>query len=153
MPVFVSEEKLGAEKRKVVNVALKVLAGFINADGCSFMLRDETLDEIEIVAAAEPDAENANKKLGIKIKVGERVAGRAVSEKKPFLIVGEVSQNRDFAHLAKYENITSGLSVPVIKNGKAIGVINAKKLTSKEVLSQQDIETVKMIAGVVAEEF
>jgi len=153
MPVFVSEEKLGIEKRKVIEVALKILVGFIKADGCSFMLRDEAADEIEIVAAAESSAEVANKKLGIRIKVGERVAGRVVSEKKPFLIVGDISQNKDFLHLRKYENITSGLSVPAIKNGKVIGVINAKKLTSKEVLSQQDIEMVKVIADIVAEEF
>jgi len=153
MTTIVVDEKIGIERKKTLEVALKILAGVIKADGCSFMLRDEATDEIEIVASGEKSTEEASKKIGIKVKVGERIAGRSAAEKKPFLIVGDISHNKDFTHLKKYEEISSGLSVPAIKDGKVIGVINAKKVTSKEILTQQDLDTVKIIADVIAEQF
>jgi len=152
MPEFAVSEKIPVEKRKMLEAVLKILTGILKADGCSFMLRDESTDEIEIVASGEPSSEVASRKLGIRIKVGERVAGRSASEKKPFLIVGDISQNKEFEHLKKYEEISSGLSVPVIKGGKVIGVLNAKKTSSREILTQQDLEIAKVIAGVIAEE-
>ncbi|MCD6413424.1 MAG: GAF domain-containing protein [Elusimicrobia bacterium] len=151
MAVIVVDEKLGIERKKVLETALKILEKLISADGCSFMFRDEENDEIEIVAASEQSEEVAKRKIGIRIKVGERVAGRTVSEKKPFLIVGDISQNKDFAHLKKYEEISSGLSAPAVKDGKVVGVLNAKKLTSREILSQQDLEIAQNIAAVIAE--
>jgi len=152
MPVFKIAEKLGDEKRNIIKISLMILAKLLDADGCSFMLKDEEKDEIEIVAAGEATADAASKKLGIRVKAGERIAGRCAAEQKPFLIVGDISQNKNFTHLRKYEEISSGLSVPAIKNGKVLGVINAKKTVSKEILSQQDLETAKTIANVMAEE-
>jgi len=152
MPVFKIAEKLGDEKRNIIKISLMILVKLLDADGCSFMLKDEEKDEIEIVAAGEATADAASKKLGIRVKAGERIAGRCAAEQKPFLIVGDISQNKNFTHLRKYEEISSGLSVPAIKNGKVLGVINAKKTVSKEILSQQDLETAKTIANVMAEE-
>ncbi|MBA3052844.1 MAG: hypothetical protein CVU78_01880 [Elusimicrobia bacterium HGW-Elusimicrobia-2] len=153
MPVFVSDAKLGAEKQKVVETALKILAELIKADGCSFMMKHDDTDEIEIVSSGEESAEVAGKKLGIRVKVGERIAGRSAAEKKPFLIVGDISHNKNFTHLKKYEEISSGLSVPAVKNGKVVGVINAKKSTSKDILTQDNLDTAKIIADIIAAEF
>ncbi|MEA2081569.1 MAG: GAF domain-containing protein [Elusimicrobiota bacterium] len=153
MPVFVSDAKLGAEKRKAVETALKILSGIIKADGCSFMMKHDDTDEIEIVVSGEETAEVAGRKLGIRVKVGERIAGRSASEKKPFLIVGDISNNKNFTHLKKYEEISSGLSVPAIKNGKVRGVLNAKKSTSKDILTQDNLEVARIIADIIAEEF
>jgi len=45
------------------------------------------------------------------------------------------------------------LSVPGIKNGKVVGVINAKKSTSKDILTQDNLDTAKIIADIIAAEF
>ena len=45
------------------------------------------------------------------------------------------------------------MSVPAVKNGKVVGVINAKKSTSKDILSQDNLETAKIVADTIAAEF
>ncbi len=139
------------DSQKMAKVLIETLCQVIKADGATFMNLDKEKNELVIVASCDRDLEVAQKKLGISVKLGERVCGKAAENKEAILVVGDIAKNPRFARLKKYEEIYSGMSVPAIKENEVIGVLNAKRTKSSEALTNKDLDIACVFANKLAE--
>jgi len=128
---------------KVVNQAVKIVGG----DGGSLMILKPGTDEMSIVEAAGTQRETV---IGKIMKIGERVSGRAAKEKKPILVIGDVSQDARFKSLVKYETINSGMAVPIMFKDSLVGVINLKRTEKMQAFTDTDVKLAYVIGLVVA---
>ena len=141
--------KIQAENQKMIKALVDLMEEYLKIDGVSIMLEDQNGEEIVIVVSAEKEKSEAERKVGIAVKIGERVAGRAFQNNEPILIVGDVSKDERFSGIKKYEEIYSGMSVPINKEERVIGVINAKRIHSEEPLTTDDMKFVEKVASVL----
>ena len=147
------KKHLSSQQQKIVKLLLEVLCEILGTDGASFMLRDEETENLIITVIAERNEDTAKRKLGIKVKIGSRICGRTAENKEPILVVGDISQDQRFNNLKEYEEIYSGMSVPVLKGDKLIGVMNAKRAKSAKPLNTDDIKLAEKIARVLGANF
>ncbi|MEA2082483.1 MAG: GAF domain-containing protein [Elusimicrobiota bacterium] len=140
---------LGRKLEALFKFCLSSICGILSADGGSIMLIDEDGKNLTVSAAA---GSNKNDAIGKKVVMGERVSGKAAQTMASVLLKGEVDVNSDkhFRGMKKYEKISSGMSVPFVKNGRALGVINIKRTEQSQSLTHEDVETVEIIARKLA---
>ncbi|MBA3052540.1 MAG: GAF domain-containing protein [Candidatus Omnitrophota bacterium] len=145
----ITVKNLGEKTEYLLKFCLSSICAILSSDGGSIMLVDDDGKNLTVAAAAGSNKHDA---IGKKVVVGERVSGKAAKTMASVLIKGEVDVNSDkhFRGMKKYENISSGMSVPFIKNGKARGVINIKRTEQTESLTQENVETVEIIARELA---
>jgi signal transduction protein with GAF and PtsI domain len=111
------------------------------------MLLDEKSNELKITAT-EGSAEEYIRKPNVGIE--RSISGRAVKEKKPVAVLDVASeQNYMFHDLAKKVGVVSLLSVPMLLNGKIIGVINVYTGT-EHVFSNEETGVFQAIANQAA---
>ncbi|MDI6640952.1 MAG: GAF domain-containing protein [Elusimicrobiota bacterium] len=128
---------------KIINETVKILA----ADGGSIMILQSGTNDLLIKDAV---GSNREKVIGKMMKVGERVAGRAAEQKKPILVIGDVSKDDRFKNLEKYETINSGMAVPIIYKSKLVGILNLKRTERLEAFTEADVKLVYLIGLIVA---
>ncbi len=89
---------------------------------CTVMLVDTEKQELVILAT---QADNKEYKRKPNLKIGESVSGRAVSEGKA-ISIDDLLQSPEyiFPDIAQKAGVRSIASVPLMINGKAIGVLN-----------------------------
>jgi GAF domain-containing protein len=139
------------DSQKMAKVLIETLCRVVKVDGVTFMNLDKEKNELAITISCDKDLETAQKKLGISVKVGERVCGKAAEKKEAILVVGDIAKDSRFARLKKYEEIYSGMSVPAIKKNEVIGVLNVKRTKSNTVLTTDDLSTACIFANKLAE--
>ncbi len=140
---------LGGKVETLLKFCLVSVCGILSADGGSVMLVDDDGKNLTVSAAA---GSNKNDAIGKKVAMGERVCGKAAKTMASVLIKGEIDINSDkyFRGMKKYEKINSGMSVPFVKKGRTLGVINVKRTEKPQALTQEDVETVEIIARELA---
>lgn len=145
----IAVKDLGDKLETLFKFCLSSVCAILSADGGSIMLVDTDRKNLTVCAAAGSNKHDA---IGKKVAVGERVSGKAAKTMASVLITGEVDVNSDkyFRGMKKYEKISSGMSVPFIKKGSALGVINIKKTEQSESLTQENVEMVELIARELA---
>ena len=136
---------LGKKLETLLKFCLASICGILSADGGSIMLVDDDGKNLTVSAAAGSNKHDA---IGKKVLMGERVCGKAAKTMASVLIKGEIDINADthFRGMKKFEKINSGMSIPFVKNGTALGVINVKRTEQSESLTQDNVETVEIIA-------
>ena len=139
------------DSQKMAKVLIETLCQVVKADGATFMNLNKEKKELAITISCDRDLETAQKKLGISVKVGERVCGKAAENKEAILVVGDIAKNPRFARLKKYEEIYSGMSVPAIKENEVIGVLNVKRTKSTDALTTDDLNIAGIFANKLAE--
>ena len=100
---------------------------------CSIMLIDQDTNQLFLVAASDPEREAyvvdarqvfSKEEILYCFKVGEGVAGKAALTREPILVT-DVNQSHEFAFYANPQvNIGSLLSLPLVVEDRAIGVVN-----------------------------
>ncbi|MFH1958459.1 MAG: GAF domain-containing protein [bacterium] len=143
----ITREGLGADEGKLLTLCLTAACDLLDADGGSIMLLDETKKNLIVSAAAGANKHDA---IGKGVLVGERVSGKAAEKREAVLLQGKVDINKDerFRRMKEYEKINSGMSVPMIKGDKLLGVMNLKRTEKDTALSQDDMAK----AGIFARE-
>ncbi|MGM0441518.1 MAG: response regulator [Elusimicrobiota bacterium] len=121
---------------------IKLASDALNADGGSIMLYDSKKNELEIKAA---QGTFKKKVEGKRLQLGERFAGKAAILKKPLLSENE-KDKKWFQSLQQFEDINSGMSVPMIVKGKLIGTVNLKRTALEEKFSEKDIKLLSIFA-------
>ena len=147
------ENSLRQDLRKLLKAVCEIIVEIIVVDGTSFMLYDPQKESLSVILSMEGDEKLAKEKIGISVKLGERVAGRVAQEKEPILIIGDASKDSRFSHFSKYQEIYSGISVPVTSGEKLIGVLNAKRTRSSRTLSTDDLKLLEKIAAILGRYF
>jgi len=145
----ITRKGLGAKEGKLLTLCLTAACDLLDADGGSIMLLDKTGKNLIVSVAAGANKHDA---IGKGVLVGERVSGKAAKKREAVLVQGKVDINKDerFKQMKEYEKINSGMSVPMIKGDKLLGVMNLKRTEKETALGQEDVEKVKIFARELA---
>ncbi len=139
------DSKLSKEVGEVFRYAISTLAEIVPCDGISIMVKEGDNLVVRAYALADQSV-NVEKKLGIWLRVGERVAGRVAKECKTILVEGDVGKDKRFTGVKKYQEIRLGLSTPIMKDGNCVGVANLKRLKISDVMSDAGLEMIEKFA-------
>ncbi len=131
----------------ILRLIVTVTAEVMNSKICSILLVDEDKNEL-VIRATQSVSEAYNKKPNMKL--GEGIAGRVASEKKPIIVLDvKVEKNYLNRDIAVSEGLTSLLSVPMTVKSRVIGVLNV--YTSKHHdFTLKEIATLTSVASQAA---
>lgn len=115
---------------------LEIAMGVTGADGGSLMLLDAERGELRIRVAAGVEPELWPK---IRVKLGEGVAGRAAAEARPIRVRGRA--DGDAFRLSRQRlDVEAALCVPLVHEGRVLGVLNLHHKTRSDVFADADLE-------------
>ena len=127
----------------VLDTIVERIANVLDVERCSILLLDEQSGELFIAAAKGLPQEVIEK---TRIKIGEEISGWILEHKEPVL-VKDIEKDNNFAKNNEERYYTgSFVSVALIFNDKAIGVINVNNKHSREAFCEDDLKIVKGIA-------
>jgi GAF domain-containing protein len=115
---------------------LEIAMGVTGADGGSLMLLDADRGELFIRVAAGVEPELWPK---IRVKLGEGVAGRAAAEAQPIRVRGRADAEA-FRLSRQRMDVESALCVPLVHEGRVLGVLNLHHRTRADLFADADLE-------------
>jgi len=115
---------------------LEIAMGVTGADGGSLMLLDPEKGELSIRVAAGVEPELWPK---IRVKLGEGVAGRAAAEARPIRVRGR-ADGEVFRLSRQRLDVESALCVPLVHEGRVLGVLNLHHRTRADLFADADLE-------------
>jgi diguanylate cyclase (GGDEF)-like protein len=132
------------EPEELYETIIDMSVHLAHAERCSLMLIENDKAYLTIKAA-----KGINKKLlkGIKIKVGEGVAGRVFSEGEPLMAYDIEKDERILLPRKPSYKTGSFISIPLKIGGKAIGVLNISDKLTGEVFSEEDMTLLRSFAS------
>ena len=132
---------------EILNLIVVVTAEMLNSQICSIMLLDERGEDLFIKATQSLSEEYKSKP---NVKVNSSISGEVIKTKKSITVYDVREEERYFYRdLARRENLTSMLAVPMIVKEKAIGVINVYTKTPHS-FSKEEIDVLQMVANQAA---
>lgn len=131
----------------ILKIIVAMTAEVMGSKVCSMMLLSEKGDELKLVATQSLSKEYLNKP---NVKVGQSISGRAVSAKKPIIVL-DVKKDPSymFPELAKKEKLCSMLAVPLMVKGKVIGVLNCYT-SKKHKFTEREVKLVSAVGNQAA---
>ncbi|MDO8683549.1 MAG: GAF domain-containing protein [Armatimonadota bacterium] len=129
---------------EVLQLIVAMTADSMNFRICSVMLLDEEHGEL-VIKATQSQSRAYIKKPNLKL--GESVAGRAVTERKPITVL-DVRKTPGYRYpdIAKQEGLCSLVCMPLSVKNKIIGVLNC--YTAKpHVFTDEDIQLLSALAS------
>ena len=110
---------------------------------CTVRLLDERRNELVLRATQAPAKAYAKKRA---IKLGESIAGRAISENRP-IIVRDVQTEEDYIghDLAIEQGLRSMICVPLVLQGRAVGVLSCYTSEVRD-FGQDEIRALETLA-------
>ena len=138
-----SETNLETLFEKIMELITKVLG----ADEGSLMLLDST-DHLIIAASRGLPAEIISQ---VRIKIGEKVAGRVAEMKRDFLIVDGVENYPEFKGIESNSRIRSSIVCPLLYQNELLGVLNLNRTVNTENFTVTDMLNVSIFAAQVAQ--
>ncbi len=135
------------DARALVDSLLALVGDDMQAQRCSLMLRSPEPDYLYL-AAARGVAPNVSE--GMRIRIGEGVAGRVAASREPLLVqdVRDATQHP----LLRDQYFTTGsfISFPLVYHGELVGVINLTNRAQRGVYSEEDVERVRLLGLVIS---
>lgn len=121
---------------------LEIAIGVTHADGGSVMLLDTEAAELRVRVAVGVEPELWPK---IRVAIGEGIAGRVAQEARPLRLRGKADR-QTFEIVRERLDIESALSVPLIHDGRVLGVLNLHHATRPDAFSEGDLEFTEQLA-------
>ncbi|MCI5226606.1 MAG: GAF domain-containing protein [Candidatus Electrothrix sp. AX2] len=121
----------------VLESLLNVIGDQTAADSLSVMLYDENEGVLRIAASRGIPQEMID---NIRIKPGDKIAGRVFQERTPVILNQETQRDSRFADLLKRPEIVSAVSFPMIVRDKILGVLNVSYTDGDIRFADSDIE-------------
>lgn len=145
------EEILGFDERvtsirnldRLVDFVVEKASAILQADKCSLMLYDETVEELCIKSAKGLETDVITQ---TRLKLGDSVAGRVAKEGEGMLVKNiEYDKRFERANAPSYKT-RSFMSVPIKFNDRLIGVVNiSEKNTGHEPFNETDLKVLSAI--------
>ena len=136
-----------SDARTLVDALLALVGDDMQAQRCSLMLRSPEPDYLYL-AAARGIAPNVVE--GMRIRIGEGVAGRVAAAREPMLVqdVREASQHP----LLRDQYFTTGsfISFPLLYHGELVGVLNLTNRAQRGIYTDEDVERVRLLGLVIS---
>ncbi|MCA9511886.1 MAG: GAF domain-containing protein [Myxococcota bacterium] len=126
---------------------LEIAIGVTGADGGSLMLLDETARELRIRVAVGVERELWPK---IRVPLGEGIAGRAAATARPLRIAGR-ADHADFHIVRERLDVESALCVPLVHEGRVLGVLNLHHSVRTGQFGEDDLAFVEQLAHLDAQ--
>lgn len=135
------------DARTLVDGLLALVGDDMQAQRCSLMLRAPEPDYLYL-AAARGIAPNIVE--GMRIRIGEGVAGRVAAAREPLLVqdVREASQHP----LLRDQYFTTGsfISFPLVYHDELVGVLNLTNRAQRGIYTDEDVERVRLLGLVIS---
>jgi len=144
-----TDKGLSERERLVLEFLLRAALVIVGGDGASVMLMNRERNAITMKGVAGK-GENIESKIGITLKLGERVAGQAALTGEAIIIVGDVHKHKRFSDLKKYQDIKSGMAVPLKTGDTILGVINLKRTEIDQPVGQAEVKLMSALGSVAA---
>jgi diguanylate cyclase (GGDEF)-like protein len=126
---------------------LEIAQGVTGADGGSLMLLDAQRNELAIRVARGVEQELWPK---IRVKLGEGVAGRAAAEARPIKVRGRADREQ-FRLMRERGDVESALCVPLVHEGRVLGVLNLHHTTRADAFDDEDLAFAEQLGRLDAE--
>ncbi|HKO44194.1 MAG TPA: GAF domain-containing protein [Pyrinomonadaceae bacterium] len=130
---------------EVIAESLNRVREVLNVDTVAILLLEKEGDELVAWAAQGLEEEV---ELGVRIPVGKGFAGRVVAENKP-KIIKDVDHADVYNPLIKKKRIKSLLGVPLMIEGRPIGVLHVGKLQTTD-FTQENVRLLELAADRIA---
>jgi GAF domain-containing protein len=121
---------------------LEIAMGVTGADGGSLMLLDEERRELRIRVAVGVEPELWPK---IRVHLGEGIAGRVAADARPLLVAGKADR-RSFHIVRERFDVESAVCVPLVHEGRVLGVLNLHHKSRQEAFGEEDLEFAEQLA-------
>lgn len=135
------------EARALVDGLLSLVGDDMQAQRCSLMLRAPEPDHLYL-ASARGIAPNVVE--GMRIRIGEGVAGRVAAAREPLLVqdVREAAQHP----LLRDQYFTTGsfISFPLVYHDELVGVLNLTNRAQRGIYTEEDVERVRLLGLVIS---
>ena len=130
--------------REVMRTIVNKIVAVLNVDKCSILLFDKQSQSL-MVRFSHGLPKEALKQT--QIKPHEEISGRVFARKEPVL-VKDIEKDERFAHVNRETYYTkSFISVPLMVQDNAIGVINVNDKKTKEAFSDDEFDFVQKLAS------
>ncbi|HME71576.1 MAG TPA: GAF domain-containing protein [Myxococcota bacterium] len=126
---------------------LEIALGVTGADRGSLMLLDPQTNELTIRVAVGIEPELWSK---IRVPLGEGIAGRVAADARALRLRGKADRQA-FRIVRERLDVESALSVPLVHQGKVLGVLNLHHGTRPDVFADADLEFVEQLAHLDAQ--
>ena len=121
---------------------LEIALGVTGAEGGSLMLLDADARELRVRVAAGVEPELWPK---IRVRIGEGIAGRVAADARPLRLRGKA--DRQAFHIVRERlDVESALCVPLVHEGRVLGVLNLHHSTRPDAFSDADLEFTEQLA-------
>ena len=124
--------------RRMLEIALSVTG----AEGGSLMLLDAEARELRVRVAAGVEPELWPK---IRVRIGEGIAGRVAADARPLRLRGKADRQA-FRIVRERLDVESALCVPLVHEGRVLGVLNLHHSTRTDAFSDADLEFTEQLA-------
>jgi GAF domain-containing protein len=126
---------------------LEIAMGVTGADGGSLMLLDPTAQQLSIRVAIGVEPELWPK---IKLALGEGIAGRVAADARPIRLRGRADRQR-FRIVRERLDVESALCVPLVCEGRVLGVLNLHHSERPDAFSDDDLDFAEQLGRLDAE--
>jgi GAF domain-containing protein len=126
---------------------LEIALGVTGAEGGSLMLLDPELGELRVRVAVGLEPELWHK---VRVRLGEGIAGRAAQEGRALRIRGKADREA-FQIVRERVDVESALCVPLVHEGRVMGVLNLHHATRADLFADEDQAFVEQLAHLDAE--
>ncbi|MBI4971687.1 MAG: response regulator [Candidatus Omnitrophica bacterium] len=131
----------------VLEVIIDMIKKTMRADEGSLMLVDKE-KKLYIATSRGIDAEIARQ---VHLAMGERVAGRAASERKPFLLTGELKNYPEFEGVQSNPRIHSSIVCPLLYENEVLGVLNMSRTETQDDFTHSDLRIAMIFTSLVCQ--
>ena len=121
---------------------LEIALGVTGAEGGSLMLLDAEARELRVRVAAGVEPELWPK---IRVRIGEGIAGRVAADARPLRLRGKADRQA-FRIVRERLDVESALCVPLVHDGRVLGVLNLHHSTRPDAFSDADLEFSEQLA-------
>jgi GAF domain-containing protein len=114
---------------------LEIALGVTGAEGGSLMLLDPEARELRVRVAAGVEPELWPK---IRVRIGEGIAGRVAADARPLRLRGKADRQA-FRIVRERLDVESALCVPLVHDGRVLGVLNLHNTTREDAFDDDDL--------------
>jgi GAF domain-containing protein len=126
---------------------LEIACNVTGAEGGSLMLLDDTTRELRVRVASGVEPELWPK---IRVPIGEGIAGKVAAEARPLHLRGKADR-QNFRIVRERLDVESALCVPLVHEGRVLGVLNLHHSTRPDAFSETDLQFAEQLAGLDAQ--
>ncbi len=144
---IVESYNLTIDADELFSRVLEIAVAVTGAEGGSLMLLDHATRELRVKVAAGVEPELWPK---IRVPLGHGIAGRVAADGRPLRLRGKADRQA-FQIVRERLDVESAISVPLIFEGRVLGVLNLHHSTRADAFSDESLEFAEQLAHLDAQ--